>query len=657
MVVILASTSCSHDDIEPSTESSEVQAEQQHQAQGNTYTEDLLRSYGVGYGYEGTETYTDYNSVRDVVIDITKLQQYEKEKGVQVFSDNLKPTISMKVIKGYDSEQLAKALSGSAGVNLDVSVFTAEVKANYASNDLKRREYSFCTVYNKCTLVSRHCDPRFIRGIAETNPEVLSYGFRSIITRIKNATDNPTRQSLILELIKNYGTFFVYEADLGGRLSYASTYERKSLSSDEALSYTAKLDFCKIMGVEVSEGSKIDYEQTQTCHSYSLKAMGGDVRICSSILRDYSTESPSEAISQKDMVDQWYKSIKFDPSSKENTNVELIDFKLCPIYELIPDKEVREAVAERFGTYLQVAYDGLPRVQYKIYNAFNIGRVTDLPSRRFYQVYDPVTEDPIMEGGLEIVRYNGHRYRLSTVYPIIEGYPKNEGLAVCLEKDGTPLDSLYIIQWLPRNGNTTATLVLTPVRQSTDLGTIYYNDGTLGLKANADQEYTYIDESDPKQLNLSPTLFIYNQYVQVSDICRVGPWMIAILQRISTNKSDANYDQRILADIPQGWHTMSKDHPMLTGTTGGPDDMALTNVNIFYDAFRELMCKTHDSDYSYGFYTTQEHENSIPTFNLEGMLYRGTYNDDRYDNFKVQTDFTYLNSAYSFLFPVIYRGL
>ena len=59
-----------------------------HAAQRQEYIGDLYRSYGVGYGYNGTGKYSDYDEVRDRVIDMSYIQKFDQEHGSSTIVDD-----------------------------------------------------------------------------------------------------------------------------------------------------------------------------------------------------------------------------------------------------------------------------------------------------------------------------------------------------------------------------------------------------------------------------------------------------------------------------------------------------------------------------------------------------------------------------------------
>ena len=68
-----------------------------HAAQRQAYIGDLYRSYGVGYGYNGTGKYSDYDEVRDRVIDLSFIQQFDAQHGSSTIVDDVSPSSYLRL--------------------------------------------------------------------------------------------------------------------------------------------------------------------------------------------------------------------------------------------------------------------------------------------------------------------------------------------------------------------------------------------------------------------------------------------------------------------------------------------------------------------------------------------------------------------------------
>lgn len=200
------------------------QASSLTQTTGEAYSGALIRSYGVGYGYDAFGEYASYNSVRDQVISLPALRLYERENKTSCIVDDLAPDMATTILEGNDSQQLLKSLSAHAGLGLDVGFFQAHVKVSYAHSDLKTNAYSFCTIMNNYKALSRHTDPYNLVEIARNNPKILTEGFRNCVNKISDAIEKDRLDKAIEytdELFRIYGTHIIYHADLGGNWSSA----------------------------------------------------------------------------------------------------------------------------------------------------------------------------------------------------------------------------------------------------------------------------------------------------------------------------------------------------------------------------------------------------------------------------------------------------
>ena len=107
-----------------------------HAAQRQAYIGDLYRSYGVGYGYNGTGKYSDYDEVRDRVIDLSYIQQYDAQHGSATIIDDVSPSSFHHVYSGTDAITICEKLTRQSSVKTDLLLFQSEVKTFTPSGDL-----------------------------------------------------------------------------------------------------------------------------------------------------------------------------------------------------------------------------------------------------------------------------------------------------------------------------------------------------------------------------------------------------------------------------------------------------------------------------------------------------------------------------------------
>lgn len=512
------------------------QASSTTRSAGEAYSGSLLRSYGVGYGYDAFGEYASYNSVRDQIISLPALRRYEQEHHTAYIIDDHSPDLTTSILEGSDSEKLLKSLSAEAGLGLDVGFFQAHVKVGYASSDLKQNQYSFCTIMNNVKMASRHIDPLTFIEIARKDETVLTEGFRYMVRKIGDAV----RQNNLLkaleytdDLFRIYGTHFIYHADLGGKLEFCSTFDRASLDSKTKLSAAAEATFLKTCGFKMEAGQENTYSQVQTSQSNSLYVKGGDVACTSEILNS-ETDVLADGV-----IDRWYKSVKIDFNDPKNSNVELIDFKLYPIYQLINDDDAAALIANQLDVQIEYENGIFPKVYNRLYTSISTSILTELLNSGERIVKNINTGNQVIG---EVVReefcLNGKKYQLASFYPTIAGTVLHEGFAA-------NKDSLYIILW--KNDQCT----LKPLALIQNVPTIYNNDGELNIDPLPGQNYTEYSNAYLKKL------VIYNWDEYFSTSYRIGPYTLmeakAACKSPNMDNSETPYYELVVKDIPVGW--------------------------------------------------------------------------------------------------------
>lgn len=514
------------------------QASSTTRSAGEAYSGALMRSYGVGYGYDAFGEYASYNSVRDQIISLPALRRYEQEHHTAYIIDDHSPDLTTSILEGNDSEKLLKSLSAEAGLGLDVGFFQAHAKVGYASSDLKQNQYSFCTIMNNVKMASRHIDPLTFIEIARKDETVLTEGFRYMVRKIGDAV----RQNNMLDaqeytddLFRIYGTHFIYHADLGGKLEFCSTFERASLDSKTKLSAAAEATFLKTCGFKMETGQENTYSQVQTRQSNSLYVKGGDVACTSEILNS-ETDVLADGV-----IDRWYKSVKVDFNDPKNSNAELIDFKLYPIYLLIDDDAAAALIANKLGEEIEYENSIFPKAYNRLYTTipttFLTEYITIFENQSSYGLHVAsvyVKEQVSGEIVYEEFTLNNKRYKLASYYPTIAGEVLHEGFTA-------DKDSLYLILWKDYQ------CTLKPIAHIQDVPIIYNNDGELNIDPLPGQTYTESYWEDLEQF----TIYNWDNYFNVS--YRIGPYTLMEGHKVTSfNNSEYNYEL-IVKDIPVGW--------------------------------------------------------------------------------------------------------
>ena len=514
-----------------------------HAAQRQAYIGDLYRSYGVGYGYNGTGKYGDYDEVRDRVIDLSAIQKYDEEHGSATLVDDVAPSSFHHVFSGTDAMTICKKLTSQASVKVDAVLFQAEVTTTYNKTDLTSNEFAFCTIHDGLTLASRHMEPYDLYYIAREHPEVLSPGFRRYqelaAEAIKN--NNNTEAIRVLQnMMQTYGTHIIYHAKLGGKLKFSTTMKRHLVDTRNSVDTQAGVSFLYCIGTK-SGNEKQDWViNTSTDRETHIEALGGNSALALKLSAMHDNDNMAE---KSQILDAWFKSLHFDPSvDKDSNNVELVDIKVAPLSDLIIDHSVATLYNLLVGKHIAYETNVMPRARNTIYAKIPTSSLR-LPDR---SITKKVVVDHEVIG--EILNEYVHNVEYSVFYPTLNGKMGREGLGRrCSD------DSLFTITWqYLENDEANAKAYVTPLVRLTYDDNIYYNNGVIDILP-ADSVKTYTSAVNIDQA----ALYMWN------DTCvanmKIGPYYLhqGVMVSTSEDKLAMNTIRTLLKDLPIGYEVAS----------------------------------------------------------------------------------------------------
>ena len=339
-----------------------------HAAQRQAYIGDLYRSYGVGYGYNGTGKYSNYDEVRDRIIDLSVIQKFDEEHGSSTVVDDVSPSSYHHVFSGNDAMTICHKLTANASVKVDMLLFQGEASTTFSQTDMVSNEYAFCIINDGLTLASRHLEPYDLYHIAREHPEALSPGFlryQQMASDAINKSNHTEAMRIIQNMFQTYGTHIIYHAKLGGKLKLSTTMKRHVVDSRNSVDQQAGVSFAYCVGKKTGTEKKDWVVNTQEDRETHIEALGGNSAYA---LELAGMHESSNMAKKNEVLDKWFKSIKFAPNAdKDENNVELIDIKVAPISDLISDPQVAALYALMTGK--QIAYETsvMPRARSQVY--------------------------------------------------------------------------------------------------------------------------------------------------------------------------------------------------------------------------------------------------------------------------------------------------
>lgn len=561
-----------------------------HAAQRQAYIGDLYRSYGVGYGYNGTGKYSNYDEVRDRIIDLSAIQKYDEAHGSTTLVDDVSPSSYHHVYSGTDAITICEKLTRKSSVKVDLLLFQAEVSTTFNKTDMVSNEFAFCTIYDGLTMASRHMEPYDLYHIAHEHPEVLSPGFlryQNLAAEALRNHNTTEAMRIIQNMFQTYGTHVIYHAQLGGKLKFSTTMNRHVVDSRNTVDQQAGVSFLYAIGTkDGTEKQKwvVDTKEDRETH---IEALGGNSALALELAGQHES---SDMAKKSKVIDKWFKSLKFDPSlPKDSSNVELIEIKVAPVADLIID----ESVAALYNTLVgkHVAYETavMPRVRNKVY--------AKIPTSTLQLVDRSVTKQVVADREIigEVLNETVHNVDYTVFYPTLGGKMAREGLGRrCSD------DSLFTITWQYIEGRESeAKAFVTPLVKLNYDDNIYYNNGVIDI-APEDSVKSYTSDISVN----TAALYMWN------DTCitnvKIGPYYLhqGVMANISEDKSAMNTIRTLLKDVPVGYMVTDsvKVSEVLnflykSGEVLAPDQMKKNDVTPFFKNKRFIMLSNNDNQY------------------------------------------------------------
>ena len=505
---------------------------------------------------------------------------------------------------------ICEKLTKQSSVKVDAILFQAEVKSTYNKTDMTSNEFAFCTIHDGLTLASRHLEPYDLYHIAREHPEALSPGFlryqnlASEAIKKNNLTD---AMRIIQNMFQTYGTHIIYHAKLGGKLKFSTTMNRHVVDSRTTVDEQASASFLYCIGTTEGTETQDWVKNTQTDRETHIEALGGNSALA---LRLSGLHDSDNMALKNQVVDEWFKSLKFDPNAaKDDNNVELIEIKVAPISDLILDHEVAALYANMVGKHISYESNVMPRARNKVYAKIPVSnlRVAD------HSITNKVVVDYEVIG--EILNEYVKDVEYTVFYPTLGGKMCREGLGRrCSD------DSLFTITWQYLEGaESQAKAYVTPLVRSTYDDNIYYNNGDIDISP--------VNDSVRYATNVSVSkaaLYMWN------DTCvanmKIGPYYVhqGVMANTSNDPSAMNTIRTLLKDVPVGYEIAdtTKTNRIIrfmynSGQVFGPDRIERNDVPSFFNYKRFILFDNQKNQY--GIFKLDPHKTDVEGMKLENV--------------------------------------
>lgn len=410
----------------------------------------FYRHFGVGYSYDAVGgEYCNPNYIRCQLLNRAVLDEVDEIEGIRY---------PMLFLEYYHQMERSHSLFTSLTDYVQNSNFDASLSAELIiiNGALTANIYAFeeglVEQYILRDEISRPCmrytlQTRNVAKLIDKYPNLLTSSFRKALDKLsKTASDD---WQAVDEFLEVYGSHIVCDVKLGAKLVLDLQVDTHKYLTEVEQGVKAEADLACIFEIHFKQEQKDrNYELARNCKC-RLDVIGGDISILDGIIGMTTFAEENIHVEEGDL-NRWMASIYFDDDDLEHTNVELIDMQLVPIWDLVPDKTLKDRIKTRVysnAAIMQRLLGNRNFVNVKIpYSTTKyVCRVGD----KKYTFTDPGVSDVVVGGRYvaticsETVPPIDKNKKVRVVYPIYEGHVKlSSGLCVYN-------NNVYKVNWMP----------------------------------------------------------------------------------------------------------------------------------------------------------------------------------------------------------------
>lgn len=470
----------------------------------------FLRNYGVGYSYNAVDgEYCNWNDIRCQIVNRDVVERLKEELGITLFRKHTYELASQKSKYLYNQRDYVAGIHLESNRDVDLGLYNKTKRSRQDVLEDGKQENFYYSVERTITKGSQalyYSDllDYVSRGQYEY---LLTSSFRNAINHIKQAVYEENHSStyiaaMVDSFINVYGTHVIVNATLGGKIRMDLSHEMWRYNDKvQEQEWTQEEIFSAYSQREENRKEEV-YKFIENTSIY-VTAYGGDQSCLTGILGETKYDGTRKF--STDNIDTWQKTLKLDSNDETNSNVELIDMEVCPIWNFIEALDPKGMVvklvkgeitqdishwqellgpANFFNTSFPVGFDN-PKVKLKQ----SSGNYLTIDWNSLKDDTNLVTTDAhpcvnIVSGGRYVAltcqeEIDGKLYWMA--FPIYEGKPNlKEGIAV---SDG----KAYQAKWLYTDQN----YELTPLgdEQAPQTSTFYLNEGAISLVQQSVLDY------------------------------------------------------------------------------------------------------------------------------------------------------------------------
>lgn len=350
MVVVLTAgmVACSGDEVfeaSPVGSATKVVPFQWTRSEDVETHQEFLRNLGVGYSYDAVRgSYCDWQDIRCQVLNRGVIQKMQNETGEPLLTTDLTRNMMLDSHFDYSFRDYVVNMEMNTREKIDLGLYNKEKRHRQFFIEDGVQEMYFYQLSQKVTLAHQYVSWANLSANFFYDEDILTKSFRNAIDHLSKTSAEDFAS--VDSFINVWGTHVVVESWLGAAIHVDlmnNMWRWTALSKDEAWTTEEFLDAVATK----DERRKTSAEYRWTEHSrLNITARGGDQESLTGLLGDRRYDGTREF--NLGGISTWRRSLRYDPKDERNSNVEMVDMKLLPIWEFAAF--ISEPVAIRIKT-------------------------------------------------------------------------------------------------------------------------------------------------------------------------------------------------------------------------------------------------------------------------------------------------------------------
>lgn len=385
-----------------------------------------LSDFRLGWGMNAFLEYQNSNSIKKKIFDLNQLTKLDSEDGFQSVHEVIRGRADFSVETAFSEKEMAATLTKKMEKSFSFLGVKKTMKrfSQVSTNSQADRLYMYARMSK--TVATRSIDMGAIEYILEKTPAAqlpFSEEFRTAYNQIVSATNDAQQQKAIVNMLNDFGTHMVIEANIGGMIDYVATFDR---SRTQQLEVVAEEQSKRVFGKQSSSSSQTVTSSLKSSISAdgAIQIKGGDKQ-CRTKLQNSIKNLNTWDVIPADLLQDWYSSIVYKADDKNS--LDLVDFKLFPIWNLFTDSKISQKVMQQVIAMQEQSNNefsdkGLGTDCYAISlknNSFNFKNSSNSDNSLVKVMY--VNEVPTLEICEEYVPKIRSDKRVKVFYPIKNG--------------------------------------------------------------------------------------------------------------------------------------------------------------------------------------------------------------------------------------------